>query len=139
MTSTTWGHSNIFGSDNFIDRNINGKQYQDLSQYYAWVMTYDDIVGQFNHPDMSANAFNNFKPYNKDVDKLFTMIEVGNGSGHYGYANAEGKFYSALDLGWHVAPTYGEDNHEGTWGQVNARTVIVADDLTSRITSSFDA
>lgn len=130
MTSTTWGHSNIFGSDNFIDRNINGKQYQDLSQYYAWVMTYDDIVGQFNHPDMSANAFNNFKPYNKDVDKLFTMLEVGNGSGHYGYANAEGKFYSALDLGWHVAPTYGEDNHEGTWGQVNARTVIVADDLT---------
>ncbi|PGV53324.1 DUF4350 domain-containing protein [Bacillus sp. AFS037270] len=129
MTSTTWGHSNIFGTDNFIDRNINGKQYQDLSQYYAWVMTYDDIVGQFNHPDMSANAFNNFKPYDANVDKLFTMLEVGNGSGHYGYANAETKFYSALDLGWHVAPTYGEDNHEGTWGQVNARTVIVADDL----------
>ncbi|MFF2447175.1 Ig-like domain-containing protein [Neobacillus sp. NPDC058068] len=129
MTSTTWGHSNIFGTDNFIDRNINGKQYQDLNKYYAWVMTYDDIVGQFNHPDMSANAFNNFKPYNKDLDKLFTMLEVGNGSGHYGYANAEGKFYSALDLGWHVAPTYGEDNHDGTWGQTNARTVIVADDL----------
>ncbi|WP_342043013.1 Ig-like domain-containing protein [Bacillus sp. OTU2372] len=130
MTSTTWGHSNIFGTDNFIDRNINGKQYQDLSQYYAWVMTYDDLVGQFNHPDMSANAFNNFKPYDANVDKLFTMLEVGNGSGHYGYANAETKFYSALDLGWHVAPTYGEDNHEGTWGQVNARTVIVASDLT---------
>ncbi|MFP5116379.1 lamin tail domain-containing protein [Bacillaceae bacterium C204] len=129
MTSTTWGHSNIFGTQNFIDRNINGKQYQDLNQYYAWVMTYDDIVGQFNHPDMSANAFNNFKPYNAEVDKLFTMLEVGNGSGHYGYANAETKFYSALDLGWHVAPTYGEDNHEGTWGEVNARTVIVADDL----------
>ncbi|WP_197031461.1 Ig-like domain-containing protein [Bacillus sp. UNC438CL73TsuS30] len=129
MTSTTWGHSNIFGTDNFIDRNINGKQYQDLNQYYAWVMTYDDIVGQFNHPDMSANAFNNFKPYNKDVDRLFTMLEVGNGSGHYGYANAEAKFFSALDLGWHVAPTYGEDNHEGTWGQTNQRTVIVADDL----------
>jgi DNA/RNA endonuclease YhcR with UshA esterase domain len=129
MTSTTWGHSNIFGTQNFIDRNINGKQYQDLNQYYAWVMTYDDIVGQFNHPDMSANAFNNFKPYNAEVDKLFTMLEVGNGSGHYGYANAETKFYSALDLGWHIAPTYGEDNHEGTWGEVNARTVIVADDL----------
>ncbi|WHY66375.1 lamin tail domain-containing protein [Neobacillus sp. SuZ13] len=129
MTSTTWGHSNIFGTQNFIDRNINGKQYQDLNQYYAWVMTYDDIVGQFNHPDMSSNAFNNFKPYNSDVDKLFTMLEVGNGSGHYGYANAENKFFSALDLGWHVAPTYGEDNHEGTWGEVNARTVIVADDL----------
>lgn len=129
MTSTTWGHSNIFGSENFIDRNINGKQYQDLNQYYAWVMTYDDIVGQFNHPDMSNNAFNNFKPYNKEVDKLFTMLEVGNGSGHYAYANAEKKFFSVLDLGWHVAPTYGEDNHEGTWGKTRARTVIVADDL----------
>ncbi|WP_226642998.1 DUF4350 domain-containing protein [Mesobacillus subterraneus] len=129
MTSTTWGHSNIFGTENFIDRNINGKMYQDLNKYYAWVMTYDDVVGQFNHPDMSKDAFNNFKPYNKDMDKLFTMLEVGNGSGHYGYANAERKFFSVLDLGWHVAPTYGEDNHEGTWGQTRARTVIVADDL----------
>ena len=98
MTSTTWGHSNIFGSENFIDRNINGKMYQDLNKYYAWVMTYDDVVGQFNHPDMSKDAFNNFKPYNKDLDKLFTMLEVGNGSGHYGYANAERKFFSVLDL-----------------------------------------
>jgi hypothetical protein len=130
MTSTVWGHSNILGSENFIDRNINGKMYNtDVNNYYAWVMTYDDIVGQFNHPDMSNNAFNNFKPYNKDVDKLFTMLEVGNGSGHYAYANAEKKFFSVLDLGWHVAPTYGEDNHEGTWGKTRARTVIVADDL----------
>lgn len=129
MTSTTWGHSNIFGTENFIDRNINGKMYQDLAKYYAWVMKYDDVVGQFNHPDMSKNAFNNFKPYDKEADKLFTMLEVGNGSGHYGYANAEKKFFSVLDLGWHVAPTYGEDNHEGTWGETRARTVIVADDL----------
>lgn len=130
MTSTTWGHSNVFGTDNFIDRKQNSGQYQDLSKYYAWVLTYDDIVAQFNHPDMSANAFNNFAPYDKNVDKLFTMFEVGNGSGHYGYANAESKYFKALDLGWHVAPTYGEDNHDGTWGQTNARTVIVSDDLT---------
>lgn len=132
MTSTTWGHSNIFGTENFIDRNINGKMYQDLNNYYAWVMKYDDIVGQFNHPDMSNNAFNSFQPYDKGADKLFTMLEVGNGSGHYGYANAEEKFFSVLDLGWHVAPTYGEDNHEGTWGQTRARTVIVAEDLSQQ-------
>ncbi|MCP8967657.1 DUF4350 domain-containing protein [Ectobacillus ponti] len=129
MTSTTWGHSNVFGTDNFIDRKMNAGKYQDLSQYYAWVLTYDNVAAQFNHPDMSANAFNNFMPYDKNVDKLFTMLEVGNGSGNYGYANAEKKFYSALDLGWHVAPTYGEDNHDGTWGQTMQRTVIVADDL----------
>ncbi|MDR7073221.1 OmpL47-type beta-barrel domain-containing protein [Fictibacillus barbaricus] len=127
MTSTTWGHSNVFGTDNFIDRNLNNKMYQDLNSYYAWVLTYDDIAAQFNHPDMSANAFNNFMPYDKNVDRLFTMLEVGNGSGNYGYANAEKKFYSALDLGWHVAPTFGEDNHDGTWGQTMKRTVIVTD------------
>lgn len=129
MTSTTWGHSNVFGTDNFIDRKMNAGKYQDLSQYYAWVLTYDNIAAQFNHPDMSANAFNNFMPYDQRVDKLFTMLEVGNGSGNYGYANAEKKFFSALDLGWHVAPTYGEDNHDATWGQTMKRTVIVSSDL----------
>ena len=58
------------------------------------------------------------------------MLEVGNGSGKYSYANAENKYYSAFDLGWHVAPTYGEDNHDATWGQTKKRTVIVAKDLT---------
>ncbi|OXM87313.1 S-layer homology domain-containing protein [Paenibacillus rigui] len=129
MTATTWGHSNVFGTDNFIDRKQNGGLYQDLNKYYAWVMTYDDVAAQFNHPDMSANAFNNFMPYDAKVDNLFTMLEVGNGSGHYNYYNAEKKFYSALDLGWHVAPTFGEDNHDATWGQTMRRTVIVADDL----------
>ncbi|WP_438315246.1 CehA/McbA family metallohydrolase [Sporosarcina sp. FA9] len=131
MTATTWGHANVFGTENFIDRNVNGKLYQDLSKFYAWVLTYDDVVAQFNHPDMGKGAFNDFKPYDKEVDKLFTMFEVGNGSGHYAYANAENKYFSALDLGWHVAPTYGEDNHDGSWGQTNARTVIVSEDLTN--------
>ncbi|NOU99819.1 DUF4073 domain-containing protein [Paenibacillus planticolens] len=130
MTSTTWGHSNVFGTTDFIDRMQDGGKYQNLQNYYAWVLTYDNIVAQFNHPAMSANAFDNFIPYDKKVDKLFTMLEVGNGSGHYGYANAEDKLFSALDLGWHVAPTYGEDNHDATWGQTKKRTVIVSKDLT---------
>lgn len=130
MTSTTWGHSNVFGTDNFIDRVVDGGAYQNLQKYYSWALTYDDIVAQFNHPQMSANAFDNFIPYNKNVDQLFTMLEVGNGSGKYSYANAESKFFSALDLGWHVAPTYGEDNHDATWGQTKKRTVIVATELT---------
>lgn len=137
MTSTTWGHSNVFGTENFIDRKQDGGKYQDLNQYYAWVLTYDNIVAQFNHPDMSANSFNNFSPYRKDVDDRFTMLEVGNGSGHYGYANAEKTYFKALDLGWHVAPTYGEDNHDGTWGQTTKRTVIVASDLSEA--SLFDS
>ncbi|WP_314589901.1 S-layer homology domain-containing protein [Paenibacillus terrigena] len=129
MTSTTWGHSNVFGTTDFIDRVQNGGKYQNLQNYYAWTLTYDNIVAQFNHPAMSANAFDNFIPYDKNVDRLFTMLEVGNGSGHYSYVNVENKFFNALDLGWHVAPTYGEDNHDGTWGQTKKRTVIVSKDL----------
>nr|WP_255807388.1 S-layer homology domain-containing protein [Cohnella mopanensis] len=130
MTSTTWGHSNVFGTSNFIDRKQDGGKYQTLKNYYAWVLTYDNIVAQFNHPAMSANAFDNFIPFDKNVNKLFTMLEVGNGSGKYSYANAENKFFGALDLGWHIAPTYGEDNHDATWGKTKQRTVIVSKDLT---------
>ncbi|RED65657.1 S-layer homology domain-containing protein [Cohnella lupini] len=130
MTSTTWGHSNIFGTDNFIDRVQDSGKYQDLQSYYAWVMTYDDIVAQFNHPDAPSTSFNGFLPYDKGADELFTMLEVGNGSGNYSYANSENKFFSALDKGWHLAPTYGEDNHDGTWGLTKQRTVIVSKDLT---------
>ncbi|WP_282937315.1 DUF4350 domain-containing protein [Paenibacillus sp. RC67] len=130
MTSTTWGHSNVFGTSNFIDRVQSGGKYQNLQNYYAWTLTYDNIVAQFNHPAMSANAFDNFIPYDKNVDRLFTMLEVGNGSGNYSYVNTESKFFSALDLGWHVAPTYGEDNHDASWGQTKKRTVIVSKDLT---------
>ncbi|NIK78274.1 uncharacterized protein YjdB [Paenibacillus castaneae] len=129
MTSTTWGHSNVFGTTDFIDRVQDGGKYQNLQNYYAWTLTYDNIVAQFNHPAMSSNAFDNFIPYDKNVDKLFTMLEVGNGSGNYSYVNVENKFFSALDLGWHIAPTYGEDNHDATWGQTKKRTVIVANDL----------
>ncbi|WP_336788898.1 S-layer homology domain-containing protein [Paenibacillus sp. MMO-177] len=131
MTSTTWGHSNVFGTDNFIDRVEDGSMYQDLDKYYSWVMTYDDIVAQFNHPNAPTGAFNSFLPYNKQVDKLFTLFEVGNGSGNYSYVNLENLYYKALDIGWHVAPTFGEDNHDATWGQTKRRTVIVSKDLTT--------
>ncbi|WP_233566816.1 Ig-like domain-containing protein [Cohnella endophytica] len=130
MTSTTWGHSNVFGTDNFIDRMQNDGTYQNLQNYYAWTMTYDNIVAQFNHPNAPDPSFNNFIPYNKTLDKLFTLLEVGNGSGQYSYSNTQNKYFTALDIGWHVAPTYGEDNHDATWGQTKKRTVIVADDLT---------
>ncbi|MEQ6388084.1 CehA/McbA family metallohydrolase [Bacillaceae bacterium S4-13-58] len=130
MTSTEWGHSNVFGTENFIDRKMDNGRYQDLLQYYGWVLKYDSAVAQFNHPSWPDGAFNNFMPYDKEVDQLFTMLEVGNGSGHYEYFNAEDIWLNALDLGWKIAPTYGEDNHDATWGETLKRTVIVSDNLT---------
>jgi uncharacterized protein YdeI (BOF family) len=131
MTSTSWGHSNVFGTANFIDREMSSRRYNDpMSNYYDWLLTHPEAVGQFNHPGMPENSFNGFLPYDPAVDELMTIIEVGNGSGHYSYSNFENYYYKALDLGWHVAPTFGEDNHDATWGQTLKRTVIVAPDLT---------
>ncbi|MBB6693430.1 S-layer homology domain-containing protein [Cohnella xylanilytica] len=132
MTSTIWGHSNVFGTDNFIDRLLSGKYYNtDYNKFYDWIKTYDnDVIGVFNHPDWPNTPYGNFAPYDEAADRGFSMIEVGNGSGKYTYSNTESKFYRALDMGWHLAPVYGEDNHDRTWGQTMKRTVVVAKDLT---------
>ncbi|GGG60401.1 S-layer homology domain-containing protein [Paenibacillus radicis (ex Gao et al. 2016)] len=133
MTSTVWGHSNIFGMDNFIDRIQDNGIYQNLNNFYKWAGTHTDIVAQFNHPNWGGTTppFNSFLPYNKDINKLFTMFEVGNGSGQYTYSNIEDLYFRTLDLGWHVAPTFGEDHHNGQWGETMRRTVIVAEELTT--------
>ncbi|TZE82555.1 S-layer homology domain-containing protein [Calorimonas adulescens] len=130
MTSTTWGHSNVLGTENFIDRIQEGGAYQDLQKFYAWVLTHPEAVAQFNHPGMPEGSFGGFVPYQPDVDKLFSIMEVGNGSGEYSYVNTDYIYYKALDIGWHVAPTFGEDNHDATWGQTPRRTVVLADRLT---------
>ncbi|CAH0122294.1 hypothetical protein PAE9249_04842 [Paenibacillus sp. CECT 9249] len=133
MTSTVWGHSNVFGTENFIDRIQDGGIYQNLNNFYKWAKTHDyDLVAQFNHPNWGGSGppFNSFIPYDPDVDKLFTMFEVGNGSGQYTYSNIEDLYFNTLDKGWHVAPTFGEDHHNAVWGQTMRRTIIVAEDLT---------
>ncbi|ADG06893.1 DUF4350 domain-containing protein [Kyrpidia tusciae] len=137
MTSTTWGHSNVFTTTTpptFIDRVQGNGYYQDLGNYYKYLESFPEgaAVAQFNHPHMPETSFNNFAPYDPQADKYVDLLEVGNGSGHYSYTLAEDKFYHALDLGWHVAPTYGEDNHDATWGQTSKRTVIVAPSLTRK-------
>ncbi|RXZ79279.1 hypothetical protein EBB07_23510 [Paenibacillaceae bacterium] len=132
MTSTVWGHSNIFGTENFIDRVQDGGIYQNLSQFYKWAKTRSELVGQFNHPNWGASSppFNGFLPYDKDIDGLFTMFELGNGSGQYTYANIEDLYFKTLELGWHIAPTFGEDHHNGSWGETMRRTIVVAEELT---------
>lgn len=132
MTSTNWGHTNIFGTDNFIDRVQDQGIYQDLNQLYKWVKVNDSLVGQFNHPNWGGKTapFNGFVPYDKEIDKRYTMFEVGNGSGQYTYSNIESLYYKTLDLGWHIAPTFGEDHHNERWGETMRRTVVVADQLT---------
>ncbi|NLI56040.1 hypothetical protein GX420_03525, partial [bacterium] len=71
--------------------------------------------------------------YDSDVDKKIILQEVGNGSPPYAYARLEEAYIYALDKGWHVGATNGQDNHSANWGYPpNNLTGIVANNLTKQ-------
>ncbi len=131
------GHISTFNTNGFLSRNDTGYgngSSESLANYFASLKTVPDSISQFNHPGTTFGDFYDFGYYDRDIDQLITMIEVGNGEGVVGssgyYPSYE--FYTrALDKGWHLAPTNNQDNHKGNWGSANtARTVILADSLT---------
>jgi len=81
-----------------------------LGSYYSWVDS-NDGLSQFNHPGREVSNFNNLALEVSVVDNFFA-IEVGN----KGDGIAGGEYYpfyvQALDLGWIVAPTANQDNHD---------------------------
>lgn len=136
----TWsnglGHMNTFNTDGFQSRTQNDyKTYNTaLQNYYKTLKTAPDSISQFNHPGTTFGDFSDFAYYDKEIDKLITTIEVGNGEGAIGssgYFPSYEYYQRALDKGWHVAPTNNQDNHKGLWGDANtARSVVLADSLT---------
>ncbi len=136
----TWsnglGHINTFNTNGFQSRTQ--KEYATystaLQKYYETLKTVPDSISQFNHPGTTFGDFSDFSYYDEDIDKLITMIEVGNGEGAIGssgYFPSYQYYQRALDKGWHVAPTNNQDNHKGLWGDANtARSVVMADSLT---------
>ncbi|MEI6521504.1 MAG: hypothetical protein WCO98_15930 [bacterium] len=71
---------------------------------------YGDIpVAQFDHIWTGTN-FNDFAGWDAELDKIFCLAEIGNESNPDVEKNQE-YFNSALVNGWHVAPSFGVDNH----------------------------
>ncbi len=126
-----YGHMNTFNTEGFETRTNSA---MNLKAYYNTLKTQSQSVSQFNHPGTTFGDFVDFGFYDKDIDQLITLIEVGNGDGpirssaHF----PSYEYYTrALDKGWHVAPTNNQDNHKGLWGNANtARTVVEAEELT---------
>lgn len=94
----------------------------------------DDAIGKFNHPGLKAKkfmnlsvTFNNWDDYRHDAaaDKNFALCRVMVGT----HDDLSG-FIPLLDHGWHVAPAYGEDNHQGQWGKGPGRMGVFASFLT---------
>lgn len=145
-TISAGNHINIFGVNSVVDENVvpNG----DVPALLAWAQTHSDTMGmfpllQFNHPH---NPERHPEDYGRDdfaaadwvrsVDPFVELIEVLNapalkdGRGHRAHAK-EGYYLAYLNLGFHLGPSVGHDNHFKNWGvSTDARIGVVASALT---------
>lgn len=136
-TEVTWydesGHINLFNAPWFARTHGVGADgtwgwsdiKYDLPTFYARLAQDPHAIAQFNHPRLSGNwSFNEFKHYNRDVDRNLNMIE-------YKSSNDFAIYTKALDQGWHVSPVFGGDEHKGNWGMVQPHvTGMWGDNLT---------
>ncbi|MDK2886340.1 MAG: hypothetical protein PWP54_898 [Thermosipho sp. (in: thermotogales)] len=122
------GHINVYESIEWISRNIDGS----LDGFFKWLIEQKKL-GQFNHPIKTFGTFNDFEYY-PEADLYMNLIEVGNGNWALGDVISEemfGNYFVALNKGWHLGATVGQDNHKPNWGSANeARTGIIANNLT---------
>lgn len=139
----TWsggpGHMNSFNTDGFVSRQSsyynNKTDNAGLQAYYQWLVSEQtNSISMFNHPGKTFGTFADYDYWTPEADERINLIEVGNGEGAVGsggYFSSYTEYSKALDKGWHLAPTNGQDNHKGKWGDANtARTVVLASSLT---------
>lgn len=148
----TWsggpGHINVFNSKGIVSRNnteLNNKTNNaGMLAFYDLMVDADEknatstgtgnIIAQFNHPGTTFGYFDSFTGWEESRDSIMNLIEVGNGDGAIGgtaYFPSYEYYDMCLTAGWHVAPTNGQDNHKGSWGDSNtARTVVLTDTFT---------
>ena len=126
-----YGHMNTYNTPGFETRTNSSMT---LKKYYETLKTQPQSISMFNHPGETFGDFEGFNHYDKEIDELITLIEVGNSDGDINsnnYFPSYDKYIEALDKGWHIAPTNGQDNHKGKWGNANTtRTVIQTSELT---------
>ncbi|OZM55946.1 hypothetical protein CIB95_14890 [Lottiidibacillus patelloidae] len=127
MTSSSWGHANVWNSENYVEAK---KQMTQLADFYNWLTEQENVVAAFNHPNWPSDSFNDLS-YVPEVDHMMSMIEIGNGAPPYSYARAEEHFFKAMDNGWHVGAINGQDNHSTNWGDPDNLTAVVAEDLSN--------
>ncbi|HKR23702.1 MAG TPA: PHP domain-containing protein, partial [Allosphingosinicella sp.] len=140
-------HTNVFGIQNVIT--VPNGRYDLLA---ALVNSSRDPSGQpplvqMNHPnnplarrpnmnDYGRNKFGGDAGWVAAMDPIVELIEVlsgpalNPGRGLRPRAD-ETEFLGYLDLGFHLAPTSGQDNHFRNWGtSTDTRTAIIASSLT---------
>ena len=119
------GHVNTFATPGWQTPWQSGMD--TLAGYCAALAKVPGQVSQFNHPGLYSGDFGGFEDYDPACDACIQLfqLEGENGESFYDY------YLQALDWGWHVAPTVGQDNHHGNWGDDGpSRTGVLAKELT---------
>ncbi len=121
--TTTEGDLNIFDTEWF-----DGPPWTDPpTDIYDYLATErPGSIAQWNHPSSADGGITDYSTYTPDRDTVIQSIEILNRNQIY-----EARYIEALDFGWHIAPTAGQDNHSGEWlTESEIRTVILATSLT---------
>lgn len=144
-TISSGNHMNVFDVPKVID-SPNG----DFKALLGWLNTNRDSSGaiallQFNHPGLFPKTaieygrgnFSSVAEWVAALDPHVRLIEVLNGpamtkvDGMRSSAVQEKDYFEYLNLGFHLAPSVGQDNHYATWGSAtDARVAVLADSLT---------
>lgn len=146
-TISMGNHVNVFDVPEVID-----VPNQKFAELISWTGSHLDSSGQpaiiqFNHPALAdddhleygRNQFGSEANWIATMDAQAELIELFNGPAKAqttGIRSAEVQerdYYEYLNLGFHLAPSVGHDNHYRTWGAVtDARVAVIATELTKQ-------
>ena len=115
-TDWNYGHINVLGTQDFSSTFI----CPTLDSLYHWLANQPDGIGQFNHT--APWCFDTFR-YRAIGDSGIALCEMHDNLQSFCY-------HLALDSGWHVGMTAGQDNHWWNWGMGWQMTGIWAESLT---------
>ena len=99
-----WGHMNVIGSEKIVS-NINEVGMPELFRRLALE---PDAVGMFNHPGQAWGDFEDYGFRTPEADRQMALAEI-KGRGY------DLQYALLLSRGWHVAPSFNEDNHAPNW------------------------
>jgi hypothetical protein len=146
-TISSGNHVNVFDVPRVIT--VPNGEYKQL---LAWLDSNRDTNGgipliQFNHPGLFNNPgkeygrhkFSSTEEWIRSLDPNVKLIEVLNGPGlnrgseFRSEVVQEDDYFRYLNLGFHLAPSTGQDNHYDNWGSLtDARVAVLADSLTKQ-------
>ena len=114
-------HNNVFFVDYMFPQIM-----LDFHLFYDELLKSPDSLAQFNHPGWEGQTNWNEFAYEPELDGQINLIELSTWN-----LDAWPYLFECLDQGWHVSPTWNQDNHNKGWGtQDDHRTGAWVQELT---------